>query len=253
MTVFQHSYAALRESTGLDPDFIRRLMRSVTELKQRHTAKGERSELLFDDQALSALQQAAQLRAEKSPFKLIAERVAEQISPSLSLKLEPEPIQSTLIQPDRVAQEIAELQAQNTQLQQVHQLALAAQQERLAGLKQQLLLLTGGKDPGTVQQEREAEQARHLELAHAKTEIERRAQEQALKLTQAQEHVSQLKASLEKMRCEATHLIKDFQSQKLAARERSVQRLLLLDQVDQLAWAQGGHQRDLLNQLRELA
>jgi len=254
MTVFKHSYADLRGSTGLDPDFIRRLMRGVPELKTTHTAKGERGELLVDEQASAILRQAAQMRAKKIPFKQITERVAGSLidQPSPTEPKKPT-VSDSIKSPTPSAPELELAKAWLAEMQQAHQQALKAQQVSIAHLTQQLLLVTEGKDPAEVQRERERQQTRLVQLERAQAEAQRLVQEHATQLAQEQAQVTQLKANLEKVRCEAANLIKDFQTQKLAARERAVQRMRLLDQLDQLSWVQGGRKRDLLPPIRELA
>lgn len=250
MTVFKHSYSDLRACTGLDPDFIRRLMRAVTELKLRHTQKGERGELLFDDQALHILQQVAQMRADKRPFKGVTEWLADALgSPTSPLPLG----QADSAQTDSADKELALAKALIEELKHSHQLVLTAQQARIADLQQQLQLLTDGKDPFTIQQERQWQQARLLQLEREQAEAQRLALQAAEKLQHEQAQVLQLKANLEKVRSEAAHLIKDFQDQKLAARERTAHRALLLEQLDQLSWVQSGRKRELLTLIRELA
>lgn len=246
MTACKHSYSALRESTGLDPDFIRRLMRTATALKTNHTAKGERGELLFDDQALSLLCQVAQWRSEKMPFKAITQALTDSLDSILDSNspVGSEPVDTALMKAEALVDE----------LKQAHQLALSSQQASIARLKQELQILTAAKALALVQQREQ--QDRLMQLERERAEAERLAQTHAEQLQQEQEEVAKLKANLEKVRCEATNLIKDFQSQKLAARERAAQRSLLLDQLEQLeqfSWVQGGRQRELLAQIRELA
>lgn len=242
---FKHSYSDLEKSTKLDQNFIRRIMREVPGLRDRHTEKGRDGALFFDDNAVIVLQQAAQLRAQKKSFKLITKLVSDSVTDH-----------QKQVAPTNEPQENKLIKDLVNRLEDSHKATLTAHQEIIRQLEQRILLLTDGKDPGEVRREREQEQARLIALERDKAEAEQTAKnaadtardlmrtakvkQEALELEQAR-----LKAELESKQAET-------KAQEQVTREKATKRAVLLDQLDLLSWFQWGRKRELLTQIREL-
>jgi len=223
-------------------------MRDVPELKARHTENGSSGELLFDDNAVIVLQQAAQMRANKRPFKLISKAVFDAVTPLQNVNANIK--QENTYQQENIVKEML------SEIKRSHDVALKAQQETIDQLKQRILLLTDGKDPAEVRREREQEQARLMQLEREKSEAEQMARNAAdtardlmVTTTAKQEALereqARLKAELESKEAET-------KAQEQATREKATKRAVLLDQLDLLSWFQWGRKRELLTHIREL-
>lgn len=245
MSNHRHNYKDVEKTTGLEPHYVRRLMKSAPSVREKHTAKGSSGAILFDDNAIILFQRVAEMRSKGNSTKTIASYLEQELAPQTKTSStpdvsEPKPLTEIMFKA----------------LQEAHK-------ETVNELKQRIMLLTDGRDPAEVRREREQEQARLMQLERDKSEAEQRAKqaqseaenaaltardlmraatakEQALEQEQAR-----LKRELESKQAES-------QAQEQAARERATKRAVLLDQLDQLSWFQPGRKRDLLTQIREL-
>lgn len=259
MNQFKHTYLDIEKSTGLDPNFIRRIMREVPLLKKKNTENGSSGEILFDDNALIIFQHAAQMRANKRPFRLIAKTVYDAITPPLK------PATNSSHNVDGKGQQnlISEMLSE---IKRSHDIALKAKQETIEQLKQNILLLTHGKDPTQVYREREQEQAQLLDMEQRKNEAEKLAQDRAEKLAAQQQQIAlelakaeKLEHDLEQRQSETATWKQKLEAKQAEAQEREKQsreqilkRSELLDELTALSWFQWSRKRELVSQIKAL-
>lgn len=208
-----HNIKSISKDTGLTVNFIRRVINASDLLKNKHSVKSNNNELLFDDNGLVLFREAAKLKAEGQPLASIVKHLDQ-------------PYQTPVKAPDNMALEIIK-QSQESIIQ-AHQETIRAKDDVLQAQKQiiqqlesKILLITDGKSPDQIHQEREALRAHTQELEQ--------------KIFEAERDREKLK-ELENKRADV-----------LAKQQK------ILDDLAGLNWFQFGRKAELIKQLRELS
>lgn len=245
INTYPHSYKDLAKLSGLKENYIRRVMGAAPELRDRYSIKGSNNAIRFSGDALAFLVEVANYKAKDwSLSDTIKSLVRDLSEPDKSLLVsQGKPVRpESFTSPDYVIQSLTashdKVIASHERILEAKEETLREKEARISDLKHQLLLLTDGKSPEQIQQERKTEAERL-----AKLEQERIAAQQL-----AEEKSNQVKDQarlLERQR-------EQIESQAKADQERSLKRAALLDKLGRLSWYQWGQRRDLLEQIRGL-
>lgn len=181
-------------------------------LKNKHSIKSNNNELLFDDNGLVLFREAAKLKEQGQPLASIVKHLVKGVS---------EPYQPPVTPIDSLTLEIIK-QSQESIIQ-AHQETIKAKDDMLQAQKQiiqqlesKILLITDGKSPEQIHQEREALRAQAQELEQKIIEADRDREK-----------------------------LQELESKR-------ADRAKILDDLAGLSWFQFGRKAELIKQLREL-